>query len=499
MADPDAEAIAKLRRWRADPILFVRECLRAEPDDWQGDTLEAYPDQERLSLKACAGPGKSALLAFVIWHFLVCFSYPRIAVTSITWDNLRDNLWSELAKWRDRSPFLLAGFEWTQTRIFNREAPDRWWASARTWKPSASPDTQGATLAGLHEKNAMAIVDEAGGVPSAVVASALGVLATEELGSNHHVIVSGNPTHLTGPLWDADNAPPGLWWTRHITGDPDDPRRAKRVSMQWARDMIAQYGRDSNIVRVRVLGLHPKHASDALISFSDFEEAYGRTHDKEGTELARGRKILGVDVARFGADDSVVAKRDGAFLDGFEDWNGHDTVASTNHIERIALDYGAEEIRIDDIGVGGGITDQLMKRQAIREAGIVIIGVNVGSAPTKLGPRRKPRYKNLRAQIGMEMREELFGPGRISLAECVRDTTLQAEGSDMRYGFDRGGQVFQIEPKEEYKRRHSGKSPDRWDAMELAFCEGMAPHAGLLGRMREMVKAERDEEEVDAA
>lgn len=493
--DADAAAIAKLRRWKAEPVAFVRECLGAEPDEpWQREFLEAYPHHPRLALKACAGPGKSAGLSFVVWHFLTCYRFPRIACTAITWDNLRDNLWSELAKWRDRSPFLSAAFVWTQTRIFNRDNPDRWWASARTWKPSADADTQGATLAGLHEENVVAIVDEAGGVPSAVVASALGVLANP--GGSKHVIISGNPTHLAGPLWDADNAPPGLWWRRHITGDPEAEDRAPRVSKRWAEEMIAQYGRTSNIVRVRVLGLFPRHASDALISFSDFEEAYGRTEDNAGEKLARGRKALGVDVARFGDDETVIAKRDGAYLDGFDSWIGHDTAFSTDRIVSIAIEYGAEEIRIDDIGVGGAITDQARRSKKLKAAGIRIIPINVGSAPTKLGPRKKPRYKNLRAQIGMEMREELFAPGRISIAPELRESSLQAEGTDLRYGFDRSGQVFQIEPKTEYKRRHAGKSPDRWDATELAFAEGMEPHGGLMDRMRAMLA---EKEKADAA
>ena len=70
-------------------------------------------------MKACKGPGKTAVEAWLAWNFLVTRDDPKIAATSITADNLADNLWAEMAKWQQRSPYLLtAHFEWTKTRIF---------------------------------------------------------------------------------------------------------------------------------------------------------------------------------------------------------------------------------------------------------------------------------------------------------------------------------------------------------------------------------------------
>ena len=126
--DIDAAA-AQLTRWRQDPVAFVRECLGAEPDAWQRDALAAFSGAERLALKACKGPGKTAVLAWCIWNFLLTRPYAKVAATSITEDNLTDNLWAELAKWHGGSPLLRNWFTWTKTRISCNEAPETWFAT----------------------------------------------------------------------------------------------------------------------------------------------------------------------------------------------------------------------------------------------------------------------------------------------------------------------------------------------------------------------------------
>jgi len=122
-----------IERWRENPVLFVQNELRVRPDRWQLEVLEAYPHRERIALKACKGPGKTALLAWIAWHFLVTHSDLKIAATSIAADNLADNLWSEMAKWQQRSAYLKQHFVWTKSRIFARDRPNTWWMTARTW------------------------------------------------------------------------------------------------------------------------------------------------------------------------------------------------------------------------------------------------------------------------------------------------------------------------------------------------------------------------------
>ena len=122
-----------LLRWREHPVQFVREVFGVVPDPWQARVLEAFPHHQRLAMKACKGPGKTAVEAWLAWNFLLTRIEPKVAAVSVTAENLADNLWSEMAKWQQRSPLLQATFEWNKTRIFCRQSPETWWMSARSW------------------------------------------------------------------------------------------------------------------------------------------------------------------------------------------------------------------------------------------------------------------------------------------------------------------------------------------------------------------------------
>src|SRR5688572_12123579 len=186
-------AADKIRLWREKPPGFVREVFGVTPDPWQDKVLEAFPHQPRMAMKACAGPGKTALLSWLCWNFLVTRPHPKIAATAISGENLRDNLWTEMSKWQHKSMLLMDQFEWQAERIFLKSSPQTWWMSARRWSKSATPDQQGNTMRGLHDDYVMAVLDESGGIPQAVMTT------VENIGSSAiewHIVQAGNPTHL---------------------------------------------------------------------------------------------------------------------------------------------------------------------------------------------------------------------------------------------------------------------------------------------------------------
>src|SRR5260221_1677658 len=98
-------AASLIKSWREDCLKFAIECLAMNPDPWQADLFKAFSSGkwQRLGLKACKGPGKTAGLAVCAWNFLATRPKPKIAATSITGDNLSDNLCPEMAKWQSRS------------------------------------------------------------------------------------------------------------------------------------------------------------------------------------------------------------------------------------------------------------------------------------------------------------------------------------------------------------------------------------------------------------
>jgi len=220
IADQFADQLAA---WRCHPARMVRELFGVEPDPWQAEALEAFPHQQRLCLKASKGVGKTTVEAWLIWNFLLTRPHPKIAATAITGPNLADNLWTELALWLSKSQLLQSLFEWTKTRVFSKAHPETWWCSARTCPQNADKTQQANTLAGLHADYIMFVLDESGGMPRGIMASAEPALSSCKEG---HLVQAGNPTHLEGPLYDACTRERSLWHVVEINGDPDSPTRA---------------------------------------------------------------------------------------------------------------------------------------------------------------------------------------------------------------------------------------------------------------------------------
>ncbi len=306
-------ALKKIRIWRDDPIQFVRDNFGIEPDEWQKEFLHNYRWHNRSGAKACKGPGKTAVLAWCAWHFLTCFEFSKIAATSITGDNLRDGLWSEMAKWQQKSELLKSLFTWSAEKIVCKDAPEQWFMSARKWARDATGDQQANALAGLHADNIMFIIDEAGGVPDAVMAAAEAVLANAGSDVNPNaiakILICGNPTHLSGPLYRACTKEASLWKMIEITGDPDNPKRSPRISKEWAREQIRKYGEDNAWVMVNVFGKFPPSSVNALLGPDEVRAAMSRHLARE--VYIREPKILGVDVALGGGDRTVMTPRQG--------------------------------------------------------------------------------------------------------------------------------------------------------------------------------------------
>jgi hypothetical protein len=454
---------------RGGSARFVRERFRVEPDAWQLDGLNAFDDpaNQRIAFKACKGPGKTALLAWLIWIFLATRPYAKIGATSITEDNLNDNLWPELSKWQARDPFLSRAFTWTKTRIANTDHPANWFATARTWPKSADPVKQADTLAGLHADYCMFVLDESGGIPQAVMATAEAVLAS---GIETRIVQAGNPTHLVGPLFRACTADKALWFVIIITGDPDNPKRSPRIKLEWAKQQIATYGRDNPWVMVNVLGEFPPAAINALLSVEEVERSMSRKIRADVYDWSQKR--LGVDVARFGDDRTVIFPRQG--LQAFQPvvMRNRRTTDIAARVARGIAQWRAEQTFVDDTGHWGhGVIDNLIA------GGYPAIPVVYSEKAIN------PRYKNRRAEMWLEMAEWVKnGGGLPNIPELVGELITPT------YSFV-GGQ-FMLQDKDQVKEA-LGRSPDLADALALTFAMPDMP-GELMAKLAKRDKAARD-------
>lgn len=439
----------RLKVWKEHPSVFMRELFQTEPDAWQADVLEAFPHHPRMALQACKGPGKTATLAVLGWNFLLTRRHPKVAATSISGDNLRDNLWAEMAKWRQKAPILQQLFEWTSTRIFFKQHPETWFMSARTWPRSGNSEAQANTLAGLHADYILFILDESGGIPDSVMVAADAALSSCIEG---HILQAGNPTNLEGPLYRAARsgaAKDGRWHVTEITGDPDDPKRSPRVHVEWARDMINEFGIDDNWVRVNVLGKFPTSSFNSLISIEDVEAAQKRSYrEYDYDSLA---KILGIDVARQGDDQSVIVPRQGLQMFTAKKYRGLNGIQGGTIAARVWDEFGADACFVDATGGFGFPWIEQLQR--------------LGKSPIPVGfaerASKPERFYNRRSEMAFNLVEWIKGGGALPPSQ---DLVKALVGTTYTHKNDR----LLLEEKSQIKAR-LGFSPDEFDAAILTF------------------------------
>lgn len=394
-------------------------------------------------------------MSLEVCNFIACYAdrgrHPNGAVVSITEANLKANIWKELAILQDKSDFFRRAFELTAERFRAREHPKTWFVEARSFPRKADPEAQGQALSGLHAPFICYFLDESGEIPPALLRKAEQGLSNCEWGK---IVQAGNPTSHTGALYfaaqHAGDGRNGTWLIIRVTGDPDDPECSPRVDKAWCALQIQEYGRENPWVMSAILGKFPPSAINAMLSPDEVQDAMQRHLQEE--DYSWSQKRLGVDVARFGDDRTVLFPRQGlrAFTPVVMRGERAGPIASRILLAKSKWHY--ETVSIDDTGTwGAGVIDFL------HASGETAIPVNFSD------PALDRRYRNRRSEMWIRMTEWVKRHGALpNIPEIV------PELSGPTFSFP-GGQ-FQLEPKEFVKKR-IGRSPDLADSLALTFSE----------------------------
>ena len=446
MSNPFEEFVAE---YRDDPVKFVREVLGATPLPYQAEFLDALAGGERkMSVRSGHGTGKSTTASWaMLWYVLLRFPN-KVVVTAPTSGQLFDALFAELKRWINELPKQLQPMLTVKAdRVELAAAPSEAFISARTSR-AETPEA----LAGVHSDNVLLVVDEASGVPEKVFEAAAGSMS----GHNATTILLSNPTRSSGTFFESQTRLAGSYWTRRWSC-VDSPL----VSDEFVDEMRLRYGEESNAFRIRVLGEFPLADDDTIIPFHLVEAAINR--DIEIDESAP--TIWGLDVARFGTDKTVLAKRQGNVITEVNGWQGLDLMQTVGRVKAeydgLPMSIRPREIMVDVIGMGGGVVDRL------RELGLPVRGINVAESPS-MGET----YTNLRAELWFKMRGWLEQRG----SKLPKDEQLVAELSTIRYSFVSSGKM-KAESKDEMRKRGL-PSPDFADAVCLTLASDAATAMG---------------------
>ena len=434
-------------QYRDDPAGFVENVLGAagKPYSKQRDMLNAVASSRRVSVVGANGCGKGWALARLILWWVETRAQAKVVVLSSTQRQVRDILWQELAAVCDAAGDALSG-KLTKGRY--AISPERFAIGFATNNPD--------NIHGFHSPELLLIVDEAHAVRESHFDAAIRLNASRTL-------LAGNAFSTSGTFYDSHHARRhqferitiSAYDTPNLTGE--EPAAPGLINADDIADRALHWGDDHPKFIASVYAQFPDVLEDSLVGRAAVEEAMGEdapTGEGAPTEEDDAREPLyvGVDVARFGDDKSVLCARRGQRVVDIKSFGRMDTMRVAGETALMARELGAEAIFVDENGVGAGVADRL------RELNAPVHGVQFG--------RRAPhptRFTNLRSEIFWELRR-LINDRLVALPD---DEELAAQLLSLRYDVSSSGQV-QMESKRELRKKRL-PSPDRADALALAF------------------------------
>lgn len=432
------------------------------PDGWQAEVLDAIGAHVRgsegalrLAVASGHGVGKTALTSFITLWYLAVHPHPQVVVTANTSQQLTTKTWRELAKWL-RLSSLDSTFQWTATRCYHKGFAGTWFAAAVPW----SADRPEA-FAGTHEKHVLVLFDEASRVDDAIWETTEGAMTTP----GALWLAFGNPTRNTGRFKEcfAGGRFAHRWQTYQV-----DSRTARKADQEQIRQWITDYGDDSDFVRVRVKGTFPRQAVGQFISDEVIKEAQQRTPVDDPLQPV----VMGVDVARFGDDASVIIVRQGNRILTKQRYQGMDTARLTGYLCELIDHYRSHKptVFIDGVGLGAGVIDQCRAR-----------GYPVVEVLANERPQDPEHYYDKTAEMWDRMRRWLEERAALD----PKERQLAAELTGREYDYTTG--KLRMEKKADMKSRGLS-SPDEADSLSLSFAHAVAlktmPVKPLNGRPR---------------
>ena len=452
-----------------EPATRLSEFLNG-PEPWQKEILDKIKDglidinrAIQLAVASGHGIGKTALVSWIILWAISTKPDTRGVVTANTETQLKTKTWAELGKWFHM--FLAKEFfVLTATALFAKDS-----AHERTWRIDMVPWSERNTeaFAGLHnkERRILVIFDEASAIPDIIWETTEGALTD----ANTEIVwcVFGNPTRNTGRFRECF---PGQRHARAWKSKQVDSREVSLTNKDQLQSWIDSYGEDSDFVRIRVKGVFPRTGEMEFIS----AEAVEAASKSEAASDARDALVIGVDVARYGSNESVIWFRKGRDARSIAPirLRGASTVELAGKVSEAFHRYRVDGIFVDGGGVGGGVVDQL------RALHIHVFDINFGSKAEGYGFTtgvEGERYANKRAEMWGIMR------GWLKHGAIPADPDLKAQLVGPTYTYTIKNEI-QLEKKEDMMRRGLD-SPDLADALALTFAMPVAAHQGAGGEV----------------
>lgn len=437
---PLDELLLYRRMARQKPVSYTKHALGIDLWEAQQDIMTAAADSSipYISVRSGNGVGKTYLTAALICQYLDTH-YPAYAIpSSSSWTQVGKTVWPTLQRVWQNAPAHLGG-EMLKTE----------WQRGPQWGAFCVSPDKPENFSGFRTENGcLIIVDEASALEQLVHEAIMGLASAE--GSK--VIYLGNPLRPEGPFYGTFQNPD--WVNFHIsTLDVVDLGIPGLATREWVEARKREWGEDSPAYQARVLGDFPESSSASLIKLGWLSQ---RIVPKVARPL--GTMRMGVDVARFGDDRTVLLVRDDRCVKHVETYSGASTMEAVGRIIAASAEWKVdqENIFIDDCGLGGGVTDRL------HEQGIEVTPVNVGERAVE-----RDRFFNLRSELYWKVREAFHPDSKAPVLVPKQYGEVAKECTWVTYELHSNGAI-KLTPKQKVKAKHQ-RSPDLADALALTF------------------------------
>ena len=432
-----------LEQCRKDPGFFCKKVLGVEPWSRQIEILESVRDNPNTIVVSANAQGKSWVSAACVLWFLLTHKDSIVLTSAPTYRQIMSVLWAEISKMYGGAKYPLGG-ELTAGKL---QIGPKWYALGL-------PSSEEVRFQGYHAEDILVVFDEAAGIEPHIYTAAAGNLTS----TNSRFLLIGNPTSPSGMFYDFSRNPN---WHKITLSALESPAIAHPekypylATKKWCVEREAEWGKSSPMYVARVLGEFPLEGEDTLIPLSWLDRATKRYMEKAGKDLLVSEHVyLGLDVAAMGNDKTVCATYQPNKIMPLKKAQGKELSTVKHLVTQEAIHAGTKlmQITTDDTGLGGGPTSDL------RSMGYPVLGINFAQKANN-----KRFFRRLKDEIMWNLREVL----RADEIALPPDEELIAQLASIKYKCEQDTGVFEIESKEEMRKRGL-KSPDCAWAVALA-------------------------------
>ena len=460
-------------------IFRYAEALGFEPNPQQYELLFDYNEavmgrgKPRIACRAGKGPGKTKATAVIMPHWVLTHNLSKLIVTAPVMRQAKDvwlaeakaTIYSATADPRIGEMFDFVGMGFG---IFGAK-PNEWGCQVIT---ALSKEA----FQGLHREYIAFLEEEASGV-KADISNAIKETLSNASGTFLHIRI-GNPNTRNCAFFDSFHNEKSLWKCLHW--NTEETVESRYFSRERNRLIAEEFGKDSDIYLISVLGEFPNLDPNCLISGNDLELCCTAQAMHNAVYVNPDKdKQIGTDLARYGGDECVVVPRSGGLM--YDMW-AHKTDPN-NAIDRAIMvqdQYGWTNSECTHVVDTSGM-------------GEVAVGA-MGDA-RRMG-RTVHEFYSQNTAFDSEKYHDKISEAWCHFAKLVRkhwvylgerlDKKLKDQLTTRRYVVTPKGKI-KIESKDEYAENNKdvengtiGKSPDRADGVVMAYYDHAAASARVV-------------------